>query len=90
MGGPRGLVRPGGLLVVTTPGTWREAFTPKGAWLGGVERDGVHVATLDGLRAALGDEFELLHAEDVPFVIREHARKFEYVVAQGTVWRRQA
>ena len=89
MGGPRGLVRPGGILVSTTPATWREQFTPKGAWLGGYERDGERVKTLQGLGEELGDEFELLHREDVPFVIREHSRKFEYVVAELSVWKRK-
>jgi putative 4-mercaptohistidine N1-methyltranferase len=88
MGGPRGLVRPGGILVSTTPATWREQFTPKGSWLGGYTRDGQRVSTLSGLGEGLGAEFELLHREDVPFVIREHARKFEYVVAELSVWRR--
>ena len=89
MGGPRGLVKPGGILVATTPATWREQFTPRGAWLGGYEKDGKAVSTLEGLGAELGSEFELLHREDVPFVIREHARKFEYVVSELSVWRRR-
>ena len=89
MGGPRGLVRPGGLLVITTPATWREEFTPRGAWLGGYEEDGRRVSTLDGLNDALADDFELLETRDVPFLIREHARKFEYVVALGSIWRRR-
>jgi 5-histidylcysteine sulfoxide synthase/putative 4-mercaptohistidine N1-methyltranferase len=90
LGGPRGLVRPGGVLVVTTPATWREQFTPHGAWLGGYERDGQPVKTIDGLGEALGDEFERLHREDVPFVIREHGRKFEFVFAELSVWRRSS
>lgn len=90
MGGPRGLVRPGGLFAATTPATWREQFTPKGAWLGGYERDGRKISTLEGLGEALGPEFERVHREDVPFVIREHARKFEYVVAELSIWRRRS
>ncbi|MCE9638292.1 MAG: 5-histidylcysteine sulfoxide synthase [Planctomycetes bacterium] len=89
LGGPRGLVRPGGVLVITTPSTWREEFTPRDAWLGGFERGGRRVTTLDGLHAELDAEFELLEAADMPFVLREHARKFEYVVAQSSVWRRR-
>jgi 5-histidylcysteine sulfoxide synthase/putative 4-mercaptohistidine N1-methyltranferase len=90
LGGPRGIVRRGGILVVTTPSTWREEFTPRDAWLGGFEGpDGRPVTTLDGLRRELGAEFDLLDVSDQPFVLREHARKFEYVISQATVWRRR-
>lgn len=88
LGGQRGLVRPGGLLFVTTPGTWSETFTPKDAWLGGRQNNGKAVRTFDGLRDALGDEFELLVQEDMPVLIREHRRKYQYIVAQMTAWRR--
>ena len=89
LGGARGLVRPGGLLVLTTPCTWMESFTPREAWLGGLRRDGVPISTLDGLRAALGSQFELLVEEDVPLLIREHRRKYQYIVSLLTAWRRR-
>lgn len=89
MGGPRGVVRPGGLLVITTPGTWLEQFTPREAWLGGYEQDGKPVTTLEGLRKVLGREFELLSEFDMPLIIREHARKYQFIIAKGSVWRRQ-
>jgi len=78
------------VLVVTTPATWREQYTPKGAWLGGYERDGRRVSTLEGLDEALGDEYELRHRADVPFVIREHGRKYELVFSELSVWLRRA
>ena len=89
MGGPRGVVRPGGLLIVTSPYTWMEAFTPRDVWLGGFERDGHAVRSADGLAAVLGSEFELVDARDMPLVIREHARKYQYIVAHATAWRRR-
>ena len=62
-----------------------------GSWLGGyADDDDRRISTLDGLGAELGDEFALLHREDVPFVIREHARKFEFVFSELSVWRRAA
>jgi 5-histidylcysteine sulfoxide synthase/putative 4-mercaptohistidine N1-methyltranferase len=88
MGGPIGLVRPGGLLVVMSPYTWMEQFTPIDAWLGGYERDGVSVSSKEGLGAALGEAFELVSEEDMPLVIREHARKYQYIVTHVSVWRR--
>ncbi len=84
-----GLVRPGGQLVITTPGTWMDEFTPRDHWLGGVERAGVRVTTLASLREALEPAFELRRTSDLPFLIREHARKFQWSVAQASVWRRK-
>ena len=84
------LVRPGGQLVITSPYTWLEEFTPREHWLGGCECDGVRVTTLDGLRAALEGDFELVGTKELPFLIREHARKFQFSVAQASIWRRNS
>ncbi len=82
------LLNPGGQLVITSPYTWLEDFTPRARWLGGFKRGNESVRTLDGLRAALGGEFELSGTRDLPFLIREHARKFQLSLAQATIWRR--
>jgi len=84
------LVKTGGQLILTSPYTWLEEFTPLAHWLGGFERDGKAVATLDGLRAALEPHFEFVAAKDLPFLIREHARKFQWSVAQASIWRRKS
>lgn len=89
LGGPRGLVRPGGVLVLTTPFTWMEEFTLKDVWLGGFYRDGVAQWSKDALRRELDPEFELLEATEVPLIIREHRRKFQLIVSHATVWRRR-
>lgn len=89
LAGPRGLVRPGGLLVLMTPFTWLEQFTPKEVWLGGYEKDGEAVWSQAGLTAVLEADFELLKSVDLPLVIREHARKYQYIVSLATVWRRK-
>lgn len=88
LGGYRGLVRPGGLLFLTTPGTWSETFTPKESWLGGRQEGDLALRTFDGLREALGDEFELVVQEDMPLLIREHRRKYQYIVTHMSAWRR--
>ena len=90
MGGSRGMVRPGGLLVLMSPYTWIEAFTPKDVWLGGLVRDGAEVRSMDGLHAVLDPEFERVDEREMPLVIREHARKYQYIVAHATTWRRRA
>jgi 5-histidylcysteine sulfoxide synthase/putative 4-mercaptohistidine N1-methyltranferase len=89
MGGYLGLVRPGGLLVIMSPYTWMEQFTPVDAWLGGYERDGTALSSKDGIAAALGESFELVSEEDMPLLIREHVRKYQYIVTHVTVWKRQ-
>jgi hypothetical protein len=89
MGGYMGLVRPGGLLVVMSPYTWMEQFTPIDAWLGGYERDGSALSSKEGIRAALGEAFELVTEENMPLLIREHARKYQYIVTNMTVWKRK-
>jgi hypothetical protein len=83
------LVKPGGQLVITSPYTWLEDFTPRGQWLGGYRDAEGPVTTLAGLRTRLGAAFELIEARDLPFLIREHARKYQWSVAQGTIWRRR-
>ena len=83
------LVKPGGTLVITTPCTWMEEFTPRVHWLGGLEQEGVSRNTLDGLRAELEPAFVLERTLDLPFLIREHARKYQWSVAQASVWTRR-
>ncbi|MGD2119067.1 MAG: 5-histidylcysteine sulfoxide synthase [Chromatiales bacterium] len=79
-----------GVLVLASPYTWLEEFTEREQWVGGFKVNGENYTTLDGLKGVLGENFELLdEAQDVPFVIRETARKFQHSVAQLTVWRRR-
>lgn len=84
-------IRPGGLLVITSPYTWLEDFTEKGKWLGGYKAEtGESYTTLEGLRDGLAPQFRQLGEEtDVPFVIRETRRKYQHTVAQLTVWEKQ-
>ncbi len=83
------LVKPGGQLVITSPYTWLEEFTPRPHWVGGFERDGRRFTTLDGLRAELLQDFDLLSTKDLPFLYREHARKYQLTVAEASIWRRK-
>lgn len=76
------LVEPGGHMVFTTPCTWLEEFTPRDKW---PDRP-----TIDWMTDRLGDEFELHDTRDVPFLIRETARKFQWTVALATLWKRRA
>ena len=82
-------ILPGGLLVLTSPYTWLEEYTDKNNWLGGVKVNGENFSTLDALKQQLADSFDFEEAVDVPFVIRETARKFQHTVAQMTIWRKR-
>lgn len=79
------LVRPGGQLLLTTPLTWLEEYTPREQWIGG----GGDISSEEALTALLSPHFDLQAAKDLPFLIREHARKYQWSVAWGTRWRKK-
>jgi putative 4-mercaptohistidine N1-methyltranferase len=84
------LVRPGGHLILSSPYTWLEEFTPKPDWLGGrYGPAGDAKLTLDAIKECLLGAFDHRVTKDLPFLIREHARKFQWSVAQATVWQRR-
>ena len=82
-------LNPGGYLVITSPYTWLEEYTPKGKWLGGIKVNGENLTTLDGLTESLISEFELVAVKEVPFVIRETKRKFQHTLSEMSVWRKR-
>ncbi|PKQ60455.1 SAM-dependent methyltransferase [Labilibaculum filiforme] len=83
-------VNDGGLLVLTSPYTWMEEFTEADKWVGGYRKDGEPYSSLDGLKEILKEHFVLLdEPTDVPFVIRETARKYQHTIAQMTIWRKK-
>ncbi len=75
------LVRPGGELVLATPCTWLEDFTPLGNWPQG--------DTFGWLSEWLSPCFQLVRRGEEPFLIRETARKFQWTSSMVTVWRRK-
>jgi len=89
LSGIRDRILAGGLLVVTSPYTWLEEYTPREKWLGGRREHGEPLTTFAGLARSLEDDFELIHRQDLPFVIRETARKHQHTVAELTAWRRR-
>ena len=81
-------VKPGGFLVITSPYTWLEEYTEKPKWLGGRREHGEPLSTFEGLSRRLDPGFSLVHRQDIPFVIRETARKHQHTIAEMSVWRR--
>ena len=79
----------GGLLLIASPYTWLEEYTKKANWVGGIRKAGEPYTTLEGLHDLLEPHFSRLgEPQDVAFVIRETARKFQQTVSQLTIWER--
>ena len=79
-----------GILVLTSPYTWQESSTKKELWLGGYkDEDGNEVKTIERLKEILGSKFELLQLLDIPFVIKESARKYQHTISQMSVWKKR-
>lgn len=83
------LVNDGGQLVITSPYTWLTDYTPRQNWLGGFMRDGHPVHTFTTLQKILSPNFDLARRQDLPFVIREHARKYQLGFSEVTAWIRK-
>lgn len=76
------ITRPGGLAVIASPFAWHDGITPPEAQLGGAPIEGLPD---EGSPAMLGDllgsGWDIVHHEDVPWVLRDHARAtFHYDV----------
>jgi putative 4-mercaptohistidine N1-methyltranferase len=78
------LISEGGWLVITSPYTWMEDYTPREKWLHGGGRGAV-----SALKEKLEPSFALREVFDLPFLIREHRRKYQWSVAEASVWQRR-
>jgi len=82
----RDRLNPGAQLILASPYTWLPEYTPRAKWLGG--RPGV--TTFSALKSLLQQDYTLQKKIQIPFLIREHARKYQWSVAEGTCWIRKA
>ena len=81
-------LNPEGVLILTSPYTWLESYTKKEHWLGGYyDENGEPVRTIDSMKEILSGRFELVKTLDIPFVIRETARKYQHTISQMSVLR---
>lgn len=80
------LVRPQGYVLLTSPYTWLEEHTPTGSWVGASPEATSH----DALTHLLQSQFDLVRQQDMPFLIREHARKYQWSVAEATLWQKKS
>lgn len=91
LNGLNGIVNKGGVVVMVTPFSWLTEFTPRSKWLGGfydpVSKDPIR--SKDVLKQIMEDRgFEKIHEDEMPLVIREHQRKYQYIVSEATGWRK--
>lgn len=80
-------VNKNGLLVILSPYTWLEEYTPKENWLGGYIENGKKIKTLDTLKKNL-QNFKLLDTIDIPFVIKETNRKYQHTISEMSIWKK--
>ncbi|MEI8313107.1 MAG: putative 4-mercaptohistidine N1-methyltransferase [Verrucomicrobiota bacterium] len=80
------LVSPGGQLLLGTPFSWLPEYTAPDHWIGGRDAAG---PSWEALCKILEPHFELHLSKDLPFLIREHSRKFQYGVSLGSRWIRR-
>jgi len=74
------LVKQGGELVLATPCTWLDEYTPSDNQ---PEQD-----TFSWLKNKLSEHFTLKEQTNESFLIRETARKFQWTVSLVTIWER--
>lgn len=85
------IVNDGGVALLVTPFSWLEEFTSRSKWLGGSYDpvSGTPIRSRDQLQGIMEDRgFEKIHEEEMPLIIREHQRKFQYIISQASGWRK--
>lgn len=85
LAGLAAFLRRDGLLVLSTPYTYLESFTPKALWLGG-QADGVPAA--NAVASVLKNALTPVEEADLPMLIREHARKYQWTVCHTSIWKK--
>jgi SAM-dependent methyltransferase len=67
----KNLIEPGGQLILASPFSWLGGFTPRHEWF-----------TPEAVVKTLQPQFRLARQRDLPFMIREHRRKYQLVVSK--------
>jgi len=78
-----------GHLILASPYTWLSEYAPSEAWLGGKQTAaGTLIPTVQTLESILTPAFQLVRTKDLPFLISETIRKYQWSVAEASLWRR--
>ena len=92
LNGLSNIVHTNGVVVMVTPFSWLTEYTSRNKWLGGfydpVTKEAIH--SKDVLRELMEQHgFVKIHEEQMPLLIREHQRKYQYIVSEATGWRKE-
>lgn len=87
-------LNPGGVLVLISPYSWLEEYTAVERWVGATvdsntnqPKESFYVLKDSLENSANGsNRLILVHRENIPFLIREHERKFQLGVSDYTAW----
>ena len=71
------LVSPRGQLIIASPFSWLKEYTTPRNWL-----------SASNIEDLLQPQFQLVRRRDIPFVIREHRRKYQLVVSEVLTFKR--
>jgi hypothetical protein len=74
-----------GLLLVLCSHDWQPEISDQSMWLAG-RSDKSETAAAHCCQEALGPEFKLLSAADMPRLLHDHSRRFTVEVLEATVW----
>ena len=90
LGGARGMVRSGGVLVILSAFEWKDTITPRSLWLGGDrEAEGANAISPEAaLEKRLSPDFECISCEQVPLFWQETARDLKGKLYHVTQWKR--
>ena len=83
-------LNPNGYLVLVSPYSWLEEYTDLNEWFGAGGPEGNDSDSFSELQKYVGSSLSLTYQENIPFLIREHERKFQYGVSHVTVWKKSA
>lgn len=85
------MLNPGGIIMNTSPFSWKPEFTPRSDWLGGgIARSAPNCTSAEGLQMEMEKlGFSLLSEEDMPLCIIHHDRFCELISSSATIWQKQ-
>ncbi len=83
-------LNPNGYLVLISPYSWLEEYTELNEWFGAGSQQGNDSDSFSELQKYIGSKLTLTHQENIPFLIREHERKFQYGVSHVTIWKKSS
>ena len=75
-----------GILIISSTYSWKEDITPRNKWLGGYKMYNQNFTTLEGIKKILCKDFKLLETRDIPLVIQENTRNYQYNISEMSIW----